>query len=186
LRIPPEAISKKGELSLTYLNIEPSNVSVLFPRRELKILYPWGSYWNNLLRGGINLLFVVGFISAIGIFFSTLVSTLTAVLSTSVLVFIASMHDFVEMIVKSLSGGAGAQKAVGLIPRLSYPLLKFLVYLLPPLNKFLPHSYIGNSLILNFFYLKDVFLRTILLGAIPVLIIAMIYFSRRELGIPNE
>ena len=185
LRIPTEAVSKKGELSLTYLNIDPKNVSVLFPRRELRVIYPWGSYWGNLLRSGTNLLLVAGFISAVGIFFSTLVSTLTAILSTSVLVFISYLHDFVEIITKSLVSG-GTDKAVDLVPRFSYPLLKLLTFLLPPLNKFLPHSYIGDFLILTFSYLREVFLRTLLLGAIPVLLVAIIYFSRRELGIPNE
>ena len=47
LPIPNEAVSNEGELSVTYLNIEPTNISVLFPKEEFKILYPQGNYWDE-------------------------------------------------------------------------------------------------------------------------------------------
>ena len=185
LLIPREAISKNGDLSLTFLNIDPRNISILFPKKDMKILYPSGNYWSNLLRGATNLFFIGGFISGIGIFFSTLVSTLTSVLSTSILVFLSYLHDFVGIITKSLLQTLKT-KGGGIIPHLSYPLLKLIISILPPINKALPHSYIGDSLMLPLSYLGYIFLRVIILGALPFLLISMLYISHRELGIPNE
>jgi len=161
LKIPSECVSKKGELQITYMNIDPRNISVLFNREKLKIRYPWKNYWNNLVRSGFNLLLVTGFISAMGIFFSALVSTLTAAISTSILIFISYLHSFTELIVKSLLGEKGESK---IFTYFSYLLLKFSLFILPPLNKFLPHTYIEDSLILPF----------------------ILYFSQRELGVFNE
>lgn len=186
LPLPLEAIGNGGELSITYINIDPSNVSILFPKKDLKIRYPWGNYWVNLLEGGVNIFVVVAFISAVGILFSCLVSTLTAVLSTSVLVFISYLHDFVEMISNSLISEAGVQGATGLLHHISYSILKLSTFLLPPLNESLPHSYIGDFLLLPAPYLGTVAIRIVLLGALPALILAMVYLSRRELGVPNE
>ena len=183
LEIPSECISKNGELQITYMNIDPENISVLFDKEKLKIRYPWKNYWNNLLRSGFNLLLITGFISAMGIFFSSLVSTLTAAISTSVLIFISYLHGFTELIVKSLTEGKGESK---IFIYFSYPLLKLSLFILPPLNKFLPHIYIEDSLLLPFSYLKDVFLKTTIFGAIPVLVLAILYFSQRELGVFNE
>ena len=180
LKIPSECVSKKGQLQITYMNIDPENISVLFNKEELKIRYPWKNYWDNLLRSGFNLLLVTGFISAMGIFFSAIVSTLTAAISTSVLIFISYLHGFTELIVNSLMG----EKKI--FTYFSYPLLKFSLFILPPLNKFLPHIYIEDSLILPFSYLKDVFLKTTIFGAVPILILAILYFSKRELGVFNE
>lgn len=186
LQIPNEAVGKEGELIVTYLNTEPTNVSVLFPKGEFKILYPKGNYWENLFRGAVNILLLVTFICSVGIFFSCTVSNLTAVLATSVLIFISYLHNFVEIMTNSILMEIKSQQAVGLISRLSYPMLKFTVFLFPPLNKALPHSYIGDFLLLPLSSMASLFLRIIILGALPLLIIAMLYLSRRELGIPNE
>lgn len=183
LKIPSECVGKDGKLQITYLNIEPENISVLFNKEKLKILYPWKNYWNNLLRSIFNLLFILGFISATGIFFSSLTSTLTAVISTSVLVFISYLHDFSQIIAKSLIESNETSK---LLKYFSYPLLKLSLTILPPLNKFLPHPYIGDSLILPFSYLREAFMKTVIFGVIPALLLAVLYFSRRELGATNE
>ena len=180
LKIPSECVSKKGQLQITYMNIDPENISVLFNKEKLKIRYPWKNYWNNLVRSGFNLLLVTAFISAMGIFFSAIVSTLTAAISTSVLIFISYLHGFTELIVNSL------MEEKKIFTYFSYPLLKFSLFILPPLNKFLPHIYIEDSLILPFSYLKDVFLKTTIFGAVPILILAILYFSKRELGVFNE
>jgi len=180
LKIPPECVSKEGELQITYLNIDPENISVLFNKEKLQILYPWKNYWNNLARSILNLLLIGGFISATGIFFSALTSTLTAIISTSILIFISYLHDFTQIIVDSLT------EEGKILTYFSYPLLKFSLLILPPLNRFLPHPYIGDFLILPLSYLKEVFLKTIILGAIPALFLAVLYFSRRELGAFNE
>jgi len=180
LKISSECVSKKGQLQITYINIDPENISVLFNREKLKVRYPWKNYWDNFVRSGFNLLLVTGFISAMGIFFSALVSTLTAVIATSILIFISYLHGFTELIVKSLI----EEKKI--FTYLSYLLLKFSLFILPPLNKFLPHTYIEDSLILPFSYLKDVFLKTTIFGAVPILILAILYFSKRELGVFNE
>jgi ABC-type transport system involved in multi-copper enzyme maturation permease subunit len=186
LLIPEEAVSKEGEITIIYLNTDPSNVSVLFPKEEFKILYPQGDYWINLIRGAVNIFLLVAFICSVGIFFSCIVSNLTAILSTSVLILVSYLHDFAELMISSISRELQGQQAVGVIQRLSYPALKFITLIFPPLNKALPHSYIGNFLLLPFSYLISLFMRIIIFGALPLLIIAIIYISRKELGIPNE
>jgi hypothetical protein len=186
LPIPFKAVSDKGELDIVYLNIEPTNLSVLFPASDFKLLYTQGSYWTNLIKGGLNLLILVTFICSVGICFSCIVSNLTAVLATSVLVFTSYLHDFIVLMINSIFRETQTQQIVGMIQRISYPTLKFISFILPPLNKALPHSYIGSSLLIPSSYLASLFIRIILLGALPLLIVAVIYLSHRELGIPNE
>lgn len=186
LPVSSEAVSNDGELNVVYLNIEPTNISVLFPKSDFKILYPQGNYWVNLIRGGVNLLILVTFICSVGLCFSCIVSNLTAVLSTSILISISYLHDFIEIMTSSIFAEIQTQQTVEIIHRISYPMLKFIVFILPPLDKALPHSYIGNFLLIPSAYLIALFIRIILLGALPLLIIAIIYLSHRELGIPNE
>ncbi len=186
LQLPWEAVSVDGELNIAYLNFDPANMSILFPRSDFKILYPRGNYWINLLRGGANLLMLVTLICSVGIFFSCIVSNLTAILSTSILISMSYMHDFIEIMINSISSQIQTKETAGIIPHLSYPMLKFIAFFLPPLDKALPHSYIGNFLLIPSQYLGFLFIRIILLGALPLLILAIIYFSHRELGIPNE
>lgn len=186
LPIPLEAVSDKGELNILYLNIEPTNLSVLFPASDFKLLYTQGSYWINLLKGATNILILTTFIFSVGLCFSCIVSHLTAILSTSILIFIAYLHEFVAIMLNSIFAEMQSQQIVGMINRISYPILRFLYLILPPLNEALPHSYIGNSLLIPSNYLIALFIRIIILGALPLLIVAMIYLSHRELGIPNE
>lgn len=186
LPIPMEAISTEGEVSITYLNADPANISVLFPKSDFKVLYSKGNYWTNLARASVNMLLLATFICSVGIFFSCIVSHLTAVLSTSILIFISYMHDFMEIMVNSIFKEMQASQTVGMIHRLSYPVLKFTTSILPPLNKALPHTYIGNFLLIPFPYLGSIFLRIIVFGALPLIILAIIYLSHKELGIPNE
>ena len=185
-QVPNEAISNDGELDIVYLNIEPKNISVLFTKSDFKILYPQSNYWMNLLRGAGNLLILITFICSVGLCFSCIVSNLTAVLSTSILIFISYLHDFTQIMLNSILVEMQTQQPVEIIQRLSYPVLKFTAFILPPLDKALPHSYIGSFLLIPSSYLVYLFLRIIVLGALPMLIIAIIYLSHRELGIPNE
>jgi hypothetical protein len=184
--IPSEAVSDDGQVNITYLNINPTNTSVLFPKTDFKVLYPKGNYWINLGLASVNILLLVTFICSVGIFFSCIVSHLTAVLSTSILIFISYMHDFVEIMLNSIFKEMQTSQTIGMMHRLSYPVLKFTAYILPPLNRGLPHSYIGDFLLIPFSHLASIFLRIIVLGALPLIIIAVIYLSRKELGIPNE
>ena len=186
IQLPTGSISKEGDINITYSNVDSRNISILFPKKDLKIIYPQGNYWVNLLAGTVNLFLLVGFISALGLLFSCLVSSMTAVISTSALVFIAYLHDFVRIVANSLIAKPGAQEAVAVSHRISHVVLKSTLMLLPPLNQALPHTFIGDFLLLPPQYLLFLFLRIIVFGAFPLLIIAMIYFSRRELGVPNE
>ncbi|MDD5454932.1 MAG: ABC transporter permease subunit [Candidatus Ratteibacteria bacterium] len=186
LPIPAQAISSEGELNITYLNIDPSNISVLFPGSDFKILYPQGNYWINLLKGTVNILILSTFIFSVGLCFSCIVSHLTAILSTSILIFTSYMYEFIQIIRISILQEMQAQQEIGLIQRISYPLLNFLSSILPPLNEALPHSYIGTFILMPSSYLIFLFIRIIILGALPLLIVAVIYLSHRELGIPNE
>ncbi|MCK4905520.1 ABC transporter permease subunit [bacterium] len=186
LPIPLEAVSDKGELNVVYLNIEPTNLSVLFPASDFKLLYTQGSYWMNLIKGSFNILILVTFIFSVGLCFSCIVSHLTAVLSTSILIFMSYLHEFIEIMLNSIFRDAQAQQTIGMINHLSYLALKFISFVLPPLNEVLPHSYIGNFLLMPFSYLVFLFIRIILLGVLPLLVVAIIYLSHKELGIPNE
>lgn len=187
LRVPIDAVSDDGELNVVYLNVEPTNISVLFNKSDFKILYPQGNYWINLIRSAVNLLILVTFVCSVGLCFSCITSNLTAVLSTSILISISYMHDFIEIMIDSISGEyQAAFVTVGVINRISYPLLKITAYVLPPLNKVLPHSYIGDFLLIPSSYLTALFVRIVLLGILPLLFVAIIYLSNRELGIPNE
>ncbi len=186
LPISAQAISNEGELNMAYLNVDPSNLSVLFPESDFKILYPQGNYWINLLKGSINILILATFIFSVGLCFSCIVSHLTAVLATSILIFISYFHEFIEMMSASILREMQAQQGVGIMQRISYPILNFISSILPPLNEALPHSYIGSSILMPTSSLISLFIRIIILGALPLLIIAVIYLSHRELGIPNE
>ncbi len=187
LPIPIKTVSDKGELNVGYFNIDPSNLTVLFPKSDFKILYPQGNYWINLLKGGINILILAAFIYSVGLCFSCVVSHLTAILSTSILICISYMHEFIAIMLDSIFSDVQLQQnAETMINRISYPVLKLIYVIFPPLNDALPHSYIGSSLLIPSDYLFALFIRIIILGALPLLIVATIYLSYRELGIPNE
>ncbi len=186
LPIPIEAVSENGELNITYLNIDPANISVLFSAQELKILSPEGNYWVNLVKGSVNILMLVTFIYSVGICLSCIVSHLTAVLTTSILIFTSYLHEFIDITLSSILREVQAQEEIEIVQRISYPILNFISSILPPLNEALPHSYIGSAILIPTHYLTSIFVRIIVLGVLPLLFVAMIYLSHRELGIPNE
>jgi hypothetical protein len=186
LMVPVQAVSPEGKLEVTYMNTDPANVSVLFTKTDFKIRYPRGNFFINLISGCVNLLLLFGFISALGIFFSCLTSSLTAVIGTSILTFNAYMHNFAVILYNSLLGQGQAQQGISFAGQISRIILRISLFLLPPLNKALPHSYIGDFLLLPASYLAMLFFRIIILGAAPLLLIAVFYMSHRELGVPNE
>jgi len=186
LPIPPQAVSADGQVDIAYLNIDSSNISVLFPSSDFKLLYSHGNYWVNLLKGAANILILVTFIFSIGLCFSCLVSHLTAILATSILMSIAYMHEFIEIVAEAFFREMQVQQQIQFMHRMSYHMLRFFSFIFPPLNEALPHSYIGSSLLIPSDYLFALFMRIIVLGALPALIVAMVYLSYRELGIPNE
>ncbi len=186
LSIPPDAISENGELKITYQNVDPRNMSILFSRKDFRLLYPAGNYWLNLLGGMVNLLLVMSFICALGILFSCLTSTLTAVIATSVFVLNGYLHSFISLIYKSFLTPKGSQGTAVISQWFSQVILRITLFLLPSLNKALPHTYIGDSLLLPMMYLAGLFLRIVLVGTVPLLLLAILYLSRRELGVLNE
>ncbi len=186
LLIPPEAVSENGELKITYQNVDPQNLSILFSRKDFKVLYPAGNYWLNLLGGMINLILVMSFICALGILFSCLTSTLTAVIATSVFVLNGYLHSFISLIYKTLLNQKGTQGTAEITQWFSQAILRVTLFLLPPLNKALPHTYIGDSLLLPITYLAALLLRIVVVGTVPLLFFAILYLSRRELGVLNE
>ncbi len=186
LILPPEAVSENGELKIIYQNVDPKNLSILFPRKDFKVLYPAGNYWLNLLGGMINLILVMSFICALGILFSCLTSTLTAVIATSVFVLNGYLHSFIYLIYKSFFIQKGPQGTAEISQWLSQVILRITLFLLPSLNKAMPHTYIGDSLLLPMIYLAGLFLRIVVVGTVPLLFFAIFYLSRRELGVLNE
>ena len=185
LRIPPEMV-QKGRISVTYFNGDVEKRSVVFPRGEVNLLVPWGNYWLNLVMGEFMLYLILSFTSFVGLAFTTAISSITSIMATFTLVVLSFARPFVKILLDTLLQNIKSQPHFTFIPRISFLLVSSLNRILPPLDKCLPHVFLGNSLIPPLSLVGKLFLEITLLKGGIIFLLGILYFSRKEIGIPNE
>ena len=187
IRIPPWTLNDKGELWVTYFNIDPLERSVVFPKEEITLLTPWGNYWLNLIFGEFLLLLIISFVVFLGITLTTMTSTITGIIGTLVFTSISFARDILGAFVHFFVETGGKKTAgVSIYTHFTNGLLTFLKHLLPPLGECLSHNYVGNGIVPPLSLLGKLFVEVFLLKGLGVFLIGVLYFTRRELGIPNE
>lgn len=176
---PTQAIDPSGQIRLYCANIDPRNVDAVFALNGLEVLYSAGTFGANIARAWLVLLMPLMLLAAMGVFFSTFCTFPVALLVTLVLY------------LAGVSGGFLAE-AIGITADIfpEYPTsmdefrratAQVTLALLSVSNVDVSARLVDGRL-LDWTTVGREAIRTMLLKSLPLLLMAVYIFRRRELA----
>ncbi|MBA2124293.1 hypothetical protein B9J78_05090 [bacterium Unc6] len=193
----PREVLDNDTLYLSYANIDPLNITVLFPVHDgVEVMAPVGGFSFNFFKGLLLLLIGIAFISTIGIITGSIFSFPTAI---AVCIFIYGLSlstGFVrELAFMEAHQCPGCpahthteeQKPVGIganvLGDISRYFFKGILLLIPDINKTNPSGYLSTGIFISFFDVLRQFFSIIMLRVIPLFLAGFYFFYRREIAL---
>ena len=178
--VPSTMINDIGVLVLKYENRDPQARSVLFQSNDgPSLLYKKAAFWNNLMRSVLLIFWQIVFIAILG-------CTAATVFSLPMAVFISSSYIVLGILVLSLGlmpadGFLG--QSVSWVHKMASLVRLITQYITVPLNQFYPaHNLVNGQLIEVTRMFRD-FISLIILRGMPICLLGIWLFSKRELGL---
>ena len=176
LELSDELLAGGGFLTVEYLNTDPREEIVIFQAADgPELMLPAAGFADNYWRGMAVIFLRLCFFAALG-------CALGAMFSGPVALFVAFAYMVLSIVVDSVLGGAAAETAPAGYGMVSYLLLVGLDKILLSLQEFdIPSLLSGGQLVDNARIASAAILQVLLRGG-PLALLAILVFSRRELG----
>jgi hypothetical protein len=183
----PSRLLDNDTLYLSYANIDPSGVMVLFPIQDgVEVLVPVGGFNLNLLRGLLLILVGIAFICTVGIVAGGMFSFPTALAICMFIYGMSMSTGYIKEITEGLLPSRPEQPIVEsrarIINNISRHLFKWLLVIVPDINRTNPSKYLSEAVFIS---IHDIFREVfsiIILRALPLFLIGIYFFYRREIA----
>ncbi|MFA4943169.1 MAG: hypothetical protein WC789_00520 [Lentisphaeria bacterium] len=180
--IPAEFVDRQGQLAIAYRNADPGGSAALFQEGDGPFLYaPATGFLPNLGRAALLLLLQLAFLAALGV-------TLSGLLSTPVAMFVAVSYLLLGLTVQQVvtapaknEFGAGEYSGVG--DRLSQGVARAVELALVSVGDFNPTPDLIHGRLITGAKLGRVTGNLLLLRTLPLALLGIWLFNRRELGL---
>lgn len=171
--VPADAVASDGYVCVTFENPPQNNTSVIFPLKDLELLYKADEFTPNFIRAVLMIFARLVFLAALGISASTWLSFPVAILVCCFVYFAASISGFFLDSIDSLTEGWGLFYSLTLRP---------LVHLLPQFDKFSPTDELVSARLISWPVVGRLFVFMVVIKAGLISLLGVAIFARRELA----
>ena len=184
-RVPASVVSPQGTLKVRFMSISQNQISAIFPRDDVMVLYRAGGFGGNFFRAMLLILLRVAFIAVVGLASSTFLTFPVATL-LSIFVFVMSLSlPFVDALLKQNvpfreMGLNSDQSEFGVV--LAKKVLSTVLKVFPDLRAYDPVPYLIGGLLIGWPMVLKGFAGILLLRCGIIGFIACVIFNRRELA----
>lgn len=183
LPVPAGLISDSGRLFVGFRNArylgdglaEPNPVSVTILADDVRLLYPVGRFWPNLVRGMLLLLGFQVFLVALGVLASSFLSFPVSVLACSVLFTAGLAATF-------LSDAATRVPQPDVVLLAGYYLSSALLFIVPNFSAANPSTSLVDGLLISWTTVATVLVRLVIVQAGLSMLIGSLIYTRREMA----
>jgi hypothetical protein len=174
--VPAAAVAADGYLALAFLNVPLNDTVVIFPLEDgLEVLYKADTFTANFFRAVLLVFVRLIFLAALAVFAGSFLSFPVAILLCLAVFTMANMSGFIaESFGEGVVGGN-----VGKVYQYS---LKPLILLLPQFDKFSASRFLVPARLLSWSLLAKHGFSMLCLKALPLALLSLLIFSRREIA----
>ncbi|MHC4624258.1 MAG: hypothetical protein ACYS4W_10190 [Planctomycetota bacterium] len=172
--VPADAVAKDGYLAVAFLNVPLNRTVVIFPLEDgLEVLYRADTFTANFIRASLLIMSRLIFLAVLGTLASTFLSFPVAILVCLVIFFTANFSGFVIDSFDYLSENLSGIYSYSLGP---------IIRLLPQFDKFNPTKYLVFARLLSWTLLAKAAGIMICIKAVLLWLLALLFFSYREVA----
>jgi len=188
LRVPADAITDDGELTVTFINIHPDGERMTFPasaifigENGLEVLYPADDFEPNLARALAMIWLQLLFLAALGLFGASFLTFPTACLMC-LLVFFAGSG--VGYLLEAIDWVGKDESAVvsGWVAAVTGPVVKAFLHLIPDFSAYTPSDEIVDGRLVSWQALGSALAHIGVLRTGVVLVLGCYVLTRREVA----
>ncbi len=175
IEIPSDAVADDGYVSITFQNDPQFNSAVvIFPFEDgLELLYKNDSFTANYIRSVFIIFFRLLFLACLGTLAATFLTFPVAILFCFAIFFVGSISGFALESFDSLTKNVAAVYTYT---------IKLFVLLLPHLDEFDPNKFLIPARLLSWPLVLEYFGSLVCVRAGVIIILALIFFHRKELA----
>lgn len=169
-------IKKDNTVEVSFTNLDQKGEPLFFiPKHGPKLLIEVGGFWDNYIRGGIVL--------TIQLLVLTIVcSTMASFLSMPSAIFTSSVYLFTSYFIPSLI--SDSRLPIDSVHSIfSWLFEQLMICVTIPITYFDVSSLLANGEIIEFSFIGSIFLKVVVLRALPIMFIGIYIYNKRELGL---
>ena len=173
-RVPVDALTEDGHLSVRFLNIPLNDTVVMFPPQDgFEVLYKAGTFTGNFVRGLMLIFFRLVFLICLGLAAGSFLSFPVAVLFCFAIFFTSILSGFVLESIQFLEGEAGAAYNYTIKP---------LIHFLPRFDRFNPSEFLVSASYISWSLVGEAVGIMVFVKSGILLLISMVIFGTREIA----
>jgi len=174
--VPARAVARDGFVALAFINVPLNNTVVIFPLEDgLELLYKADSFTANFARAMLLVFVCLVFLAALAVFAGSFLSFPVAILLCLAVFTMASMSGFIA---EAFGEGVIGANVSGVY----YHTLKPLISLLPQFDQQTASKFLVPARLLSWSLLAKVGLSMLCLKTLPLAILSVLIFGRREIA----
>jgi len=172
--VPTKVVARDGYLALAFLNVPLNDTVVIFPLEDgIELLYKTDTFTANFLRAVLLIFIRLVFLAALAVFAGSFLSFPVAILLCLAVFTMANMSGFINESFDVLGANVG---------RVYYYTLKPLVGLLPQFDQDNASKFLVPARLLSWSLLAKLGFSNVCLKALPLALLSLLIFSRREIA----
>jgi len=188
IRVPADAITDDGKLTVTFINMHPDGRQATFPASAifsgetgLEVLYPAGDFGPNVARALAMIWLQLVFLAALGLCAASFLTFPTACLMCLLIFFAGSGVGYLLDAMHWVGKDPSAFVA-GRLVRVTGPIIKGFLRVIPDFSRYTPSDAIVDGKLVGWDWLRSAAIHVGLLRTGAAILLGCVIITRREVA----
>lgn len=177
IALNPQIISPEGTVELSFINFDPEKKSLYFQFSDgPKLLIKTSGFFNNYCRAVFMMSLMIIILGGLACAASSFLSMPTAIFTVISYLLFGTFSSFLVNVEVDMPG-------VEFTDLMAYYVSRFLLIIVIPLQKFEVANLLSNGELIEFAYIGTVFVKYFIFRGLPLFLIGIYLYWRREMGL---
>lgn len=186
IKVSPKAIMPNGDVTVAFINYDPQGKTVFFQIADgPRLLVKTCGFFENFIRAAVVIALSLLILAAVGCAAGTIMTLPTAIFTACSYIFVGVASSYIVG-GQQIGVASGIEYAWGKTPfieMLGVTVGKALLWVVVPLQEFGVSTLVANGEIVSTSHILRLTLYFVILRGIPLFLLGVLFYQRRELGL---